>query len=466
VKPHQQTADDRKTLRVVVVLDCVAALAAYLGAFAVRFYLPLPFTQDYIPISRFAEVQHLVLMIIITQLGMLYFFGLYDLRELRNRERVFVNSFSGTGIQALLLIGIYFFSGNTFFPRSVLLIFWMLNALSVVSIRRAAMKWILEGGPRHVLLVGSPGDIRALSQQLDDLEVNQQVRIVGYVSPGEENEEERFLFPCLGTMRDLPSILDRQTMDDVVLVSDLNWKDDLIGSLCQRKEAMPRIAVLPSIYDILIGKINYVRMRDIPLIEIIRDPNEDFLFRVKQVTDRILSLVLLIAGLPALGVASLLIKIFSPGPIFYTQDRVGKKGKLFKMYKIRTMLEGAEEETGPTLANSNDHRVTRIGRFFRASRIDEIPQLFNVLNGTMSLIGPRPERPEFVSEFLKAIPGYTERFRIRPGLTGLAQVSGDYSSSPANKLKYDLAYIYNYSLLLDLRIMAETVKVILTKRGV
>jgi len=156
----------------------------------------------------------------------------------------------------------------------------------------------------------------------------------------------------------------------------------------------------------------------------------------------------------------------SPGPILYCQQRVGRGGKKFTLYKLRTMVDGAEQETGPVLAGREDERVTWVGRFLRKTRIDEIPQLFNVLDGTMSLVGPRPERPEFVGEFLRTIPGYAERLQVKPGLTGLAQVDGEYHTTPEYKLKYDLAYIYNYSLWLDMRIMAETVKVILSRQGV
>ncbi len=130
------------------------------------------------------------------------------------------------------------------------------------------------------------------------------------------------------------------------------------------------------------------------------------------------------------------------------------------------MVPDAEAETGAVLAHAGDPRVTRVGRLLRESRIDEIPQLLNVLNGTMSLVGPRPERPEFVQEFEISIPGYTERHQVKPGLTGLAQVNGEYDTTPEYKLKYDLAYIYNYSLWLDVRIMVESVKVMLTRRGI
>jgi lipopolysaccharide/colanic/teichoic acid biosynthesis glycosyltransferase len=188
-------------------------------------------------------------------------------------------------------------------------------------------------------------------------------------------------------------------------------------------------------------------------------------FLLKGAADRILAGLLLGLSLPLLCIAGSLVKFSSSGPILYRQRRVGRGGKAFILYKLRTMIDNAEAQTGPVLARPDDARVTPIGRFLRATRIDEIPQLLNILNGTMSMVGPRPERPEFVSEFQRTIPGYTERFQVKPGLTGLAQVNGEYHTTPEYKLKYDLAYIYNYSLWLDVRVLTETVKVILSKRG-
>ena len=136
------------------------------------------------------------------------------------------------------------------------------------------------------------------------------------------------------------------------------------------------------------------------------------------------------------------------------------------MVKFRTMQVGAERSTGPVLASENDPRVTWLGRYLRAARLDELPQLWNVLRGDMSFVGPRPERPEFVGQFQQDIHGYAERFMVRPGLTGYAQVNGEYHTSAPTKLKYDLAYIYNRSLWLDLKILSETVKVMLTRQGI
>ena len=160
------------------------------------------------------------------------------------------------------------------------------------------------------------------------------------------------------------------------------------------------------------------------------------------------------------------VRLASGSPVIFRQARVGLDGKPFTILKFRTMHREAERGTGPVLACENDPRVTALGRLLRATRLDELPQLWNVLRGDMSFVGPRPERPEFVCQFEEEIQGYRERFKVRPGLTGYAQVNGEYHTSATTKLKYDLAYMYNRSFWLDLKILSETAKVMLTRRGV
>jgi lipopolysaccharide/colanic/teichoic acid biosynthesis glycosyltransferase len=152
-------------------------------------------------------------------------------------------------------------------------------------------------------------------------------------------------------------------------------------------------------------------------------------------------------------------------PVFFTQERVGRDLEPFDVMKFRTMVRNAESLSGPVFAEEADPRVTPLGRFLRAYRIDELPQLVNIVRGEMSFVGPRPERPYFVEQHLRDIPGYRERFRIKPGVTGLAQVSGGYATTPERKLKYDLIYMYHQNLLMDVQILVETVRVVLTGRG-
>lgn len=182
---------------------------------------------------------------------------------------------------------------------------------------------------------------------------------------------------------------------------------------------------------------------------------------LKRLCDVAGALLLLVPALPVVLLAALLIRLGSPGPVFYAQVRIGANGKPFTIYKLRTMIVDAERNTGPVLSSGKDGRVTALGRLLRLTRIDELPQLVNVLLGAMSLVGPRPERPHFVAQFAAEIPGYDLRHAVKPGLTGLAQVAGGYATPPEHKLRFDLVYIYNYSLWLDLRILCQTLPALL-----
>jgi lipopolysaccharide/colanic/teichoic acid biosynthesis glycosyltransferase len=187
--------------------------------------------------------------------------------------------------------------------------------------------------------------------------------------------------------------------------------------------------------------------------------NGEFLIRALDVAG---SFFTLLPAMPAMLVVSLIIRTFSGSPVLYKQKRVGKNGKIFILYKFRTMVNGAEDDTGPVLAARDDWRVTRIGRILRQTRLDELPQLFNVLRGEMSLVGPRPERPFFVKRH-KALQGV--RLAVKPGLTGLAQIRSFYNLKPDHKLRYDYLYIQKRSFLLNLYILLRTVPVIFGKKG-
>jgi exopolysaccharide biosynthesis polyprenyl glycosylphosphotransferase len=188
----------------------------------------------------------------------------------------------------------------------------------------------------------------------------------------------------------------------------------------------------------------------------------------KRVFDLLFSLIGLLLAAPLFPLIALLVKLDSPGPVFFSQLRVGEKEKEFFVHKFRTMGQDAEKTTGAVWAQKDDPRITRVGNFLRKTRLDEIPQLFNVLKGNMSLVGPRPERPEIVDQLKKKVPYYAKRHSVKPGLTGWAQVKYTYGASEEDaleKLRYDLYYIKNYSIFLDLEIVLETVKVVLFHRG-
>lgn len=184
---------------------------------------------------------------------------------------------------------------------------------------------------------------------------------------------------------------------------------------------------------------------------------------VKRGMDIAGAITLLALASPLMAAVAILIRFTSPGEVLFTQKRVGRGGREFTIYKFRTMVADAERQTGPVLATAHDPRITPLGALLRAMRLDELPQLFNVLRGDMSLVGPRPERPHFVRQFQEQLPGYEFRLAVKPGVTGLAQVRGSYSTTAQRKLRFDLTYIGNYSLLLDIRILLSTVAVLLRR---
>jgi len=186
---------------------------------------------------------------------------------------------------------------------------------------------------------------------------------------------------------------------------------------------------------------------------------------MKRIMDIFLSIIGLILASPLFLIIALMIKLDDKGPVFYKQERITENNKIFKLYKFRTMKVDAEEETGPTLALKDDPRITRVGKILRSTRLDELPQLVNVLKGEMSIVGPRPERPHFAEKFSEEIEDFKYRVLVKAGITGLAQVLGKYTTSPENKAKFDLLYIKNYSLLLDIRIMLNTIKVFFEKES-
>ncbi len=229
-----------------------------------------------------------------------------------------------------------------------------------------------------------------------------------------------------------------------------------IGSAGAREQVLDRRRYSPVPYLAARERFHFT-----PAAASVAQPSRaaDVLMRVLDVVG---SLVILVITLPIMLAAALLVKLTSRGPVFYTQERVGKAGQVFTLYKFRTMIDGAEDRIGPVWAAKDDERVTWVGRILRRMRLDELPQLYNILAGDMSLVGPRPERPFFVERH-EALQGV--RLSVKPGLTGLAQIRSFYDLKPTHKARYDNLYIQHRSLLLNLYILLLTVPVVLTRKG-
>ena len=251
-------------------------------------------------------------------------------------------------------------------------------------------------------------------------------------------------------------------IDVVIVCSDLSLRDKSdIVHYCNTNQK--QVLLIPDIYELFCSGVELDKIDDIPVFRpksLVPTLEQRSL---KRILDFSVAGIAFCGCLPILIITALLIKIFDPGPILYSQIRTGRNEKEFKVYKFRTMRVDAEKLSGPVLATEHDPRITKLGAFMRATRLDELPQIWNVLVGDMSLVGPRPERPFFVEQFKKDIPEYVYRHNVKPGITGLAQVYGKYNTTPYDKLVYDLMYIQNCNILQDLAIMVQTVRVLVTK---
>ncbi len=264
------------------------------------------------------------------------------------------------------------------------------------------------------------------------------------------------------------AVLNYDNVEGVIIESNGSNKKNILSVISRLANTKYEIFISPKLYPVIYHYFLVQKIPDSPFLKIIFHPLSTWDQFLKRVVDIVLSLSALFILAPFLMLVALLIRIDSKGPIFYEQKRSGFRGKEFILYKFRSMISDAEKHTGPVWAEKNDQRITRLGRILRPLRIDELPQLLNVLRGDMSFVGPRPERPAFVEQLREVIPLYTLRLTVHPGITGLAQVQHAYDVSVEHvkrKLEYDLRYINNMSLRLDLKIFLKTVLTVLKKEG-
>jgi exopolysaccharide biosynthesis polyprenyl glycosylphosphotransferase len=293
--------------------------------------------------------------------------------------------------------------------------------------------------------------------------------LVGFVKIKEDPDDlPEVKIPILGTEEDLKSIIIDNQISDVVLALENPEHARIMGIMGQINGYPITIKIVPDMYDVISGLARTQQIAGLPLIQINLELTTWYQRGIKRLLDMIITIPLLIIMAPFMVLIGIAIKLETPGPVFYRQERVGKDFRHFRICKFRSMTNDAEQKTGPVWADQNDPRITGVGRVLRRFRMDEIPQFINVVKGEMSLIGPRPERPYFVDKLTHEFPFYHRRLSVRPGISGWSQIKNPYDrhiEDVRQKLKYDFFYIENLNFSLDLKIVLSTIWVMISGQG-
>ena len=420
--------------------------------------------------ASWLDVSHsLPAVTVIALLGTLSFYlaGLYE-TALRNRDELILRAATAGGVWGVLYLVL------NLSAREPSKTWWcglpeVALATAAIIALRMVCAFLVRTNPfrERVLFLGAT---RTAEELIEELEANHPgYEILGYVDdrPADQVALSNG-FRVLGTTRQLNEVATSREVGTIVVCLTERRGAFPLKEILECKLRGIRIEDWPAFYEKLTGKIIVQNLRPSWLV-FSEGFNRTVVTRsLKRVVDLVLAGLFLVLGWPIFVFVALAIRLDSPGPIFFRQERVGERGRLFTLLKFRTMIQDAEAETGPIWAAENDPRITRVGHWLRKTRLDEFPQIWNVFKGEMSFIGPRPERPHFVVQLQEKIPYYAERHAVKPGITGWAQVRYRYGSTiedSEEKLQYDLYYVKNMSSLLDIDILLSTIRVVLSGKG-
>ncbi|GAB4291668.1 MAG: undecaprenyl-phosphate glucose phosphotransferase [Ignavibacteriaceae bacterium] len=353
-----------------------------------------------------------------------------------------------------------------FFYWGFFLFFVGSGRLLVRSIQRNAL--IKGFGRKPALIVGFNSKAFEVHNQLVEHPAL-GLDVAGYIAVDPANLGKKYKdISVIGTVREIPELIRKTGAKEIIIALEFKSEDLLIEIISLAENKGVGLKIVPDLYEILSGQARTSQIYGMPLIDIMPELMPEWEKKLKRVIDIVVSLLILTITLPVTVLTAIAIVLDSKGPVFFLQERCGMNGKNFNIIKFRSMFRDAEQQTGPVWSQKNDPRVTRVGRIIRKLRIDEIPQFVNVLKGDMSVVGPRPERPYFVNKLAEQIPYYKRRLKVRPGITGWAQVKHKYDETIEDvkiKLRYDLFYIENMSLRMDFKILFRTIFVVLFGKG-
>lgn len=458
-----------KTLLLIVDFLTINIAFLFFLAYRVEYHLTLLLKEP--------QFFLLVAILYIYWMVLFLFIGMYRTWFATSRfdelSKLFKSSLIGIFVLFFLILYDDFVNNISSSNRFLIFIYWGIFVGFVgfgrILVRSIQRHLLISGvGRRSAILVGFNKKSAEIHNVISDHK-GLGLDIVGYVAVKQENLNKEYKnVKVIGIVDDLQKIILQTKPKEVIIALDKNMEDTVIDIINKCQDTNVNIKIVPDLYEIISGQARTSQIYGFPLINIMPELMPEWEMKVKRIIDYTFAILIFLITLPITIVTSIAIKLESKGPVFYKQERSGLNGKPFKVYKFRSMVQDAEKNTGPMWSTKGDARITKVGKFIRKVRIDEIPQIINILKGEMSLVGPRPERPFFVEKLSKEIPLYKRRLAVRPGLTGWAQVKHKYDETIEDvkmKLKYDLFYIENMSLRMDLKIIFRTVFVVMFGKG-
>ncbi|GAB4336097.1 MAG: undecaprenyl-phosphate glucose phosphotransferase [Calditrichia bacterium] len=442
-----------------LILDALTIEFVFLFSFYLRFY---SFLTEIFPVTKgYPPLRHYLIASVIFTIIYLALFGIfkaYRSRYLPSLMQDLTSTLKTCFVGILFAMsGAFLYRGFSYSRLTLLLVF--VNSLVFFVAQRFLFHrlraWLMRKGygKNSIVLAGSADQIRHFLKQLQR-RPSPQLNLLGYFCSEQLADAT---IPWLGDEQKLTDFLDRHSVDGILLAYSSTDQPHIVEISRMVEGKNVELFYLPDLLDLITSRTAALEVAGIPLLRIKAVAFSGWQGFLKRSFDIIVSVVALILLSPLFLLLALAVKLTSKGPVFYRQKRVGLDGHEFTMFKFRSMRVDAEKETGPVWAKANDPRTTPIGKFLRRTSLDELPQLYNVLIGDMSLVGPRPERKVFVDQFQAQIPKYAERHRVRSGMTGWAQVNGLRGQSPIeDRTRYDIFYIENWSLWFDIKIILLT----------
>jgi Undecaprenyl-phosphate glucose phosphotransferase len=442
-----------KLAQIFLACDLAVTAASWLAAYAMRFGLVA--SPEGVPDPQLVVAG---LPFVLLSAAVAYrSAGLYEIHRLRELPRELGVVCRASGLLFLMTIAVTFFRRDLYESRLALLLFLALNTVGIAGARRGVwrvVKRLRQRGLNYgrAVIVGAGRMGRRVARTIGQHDWT-GLEAVGFVDTPQASIESNVL-PLLGPLERLGEIVAEHDVDHVFVALPLARYGELAEVYRQLSSSFVEVQLVPDVPQLTGMRIRTLEIDDVAFLSLWESPHRGWHRVAKRSVDLVVGTAALLAVAPLMVALALLVKFTSPGPVLYRQSRVGQGGRTFAMLKFRSMRLDAEAESGPVWATRNDQRTTRLGRTMRRWCLDELPQLFNVLAGDMSLVGPRPERNAFIERFGRELPGYSQRHRVKSGMTGWAQVNGwRGNTSLRRRLEFDLYYVTNWSLLLDLKIL-------------